>query len=136
MLRSALSASVLGLALLGLAAPSLAGPPAAIPDAGSERAGRAFDSFAEEWMQKMARAESQNRTRPTRSGGQYTYRGYESDFRTELKPTGSPANPYVGVLRYREHLFSCSDAGATSCSISATTPVTEIFRFQNGRWVY
>jgi hypothetical protein len=127
------------LALL-LATPALAGPPAAIPDAGRERAGRAFESFASEWMAKMENAERQNRSRPKAasngSGQHFTYRGYGSEFETELKPTGHPAAPYVGLLRYREELYTCSDKATKNCSVSTHTPVTEIFRFQNGRWIY
>ena len=123
------------LALL-LAAPAFAGPPAAIPDGGQERAGRAFETFANEWMAKMERAERQNRSKPKANGSQFTYRGYDSDFQTELKPTGHPAAPYVGLLRYREEVYTCSDRAAKNCSVSTRTPVTEIFRFQNGRWVY
>ena len=126
----------IGLLALALAAPSLAGPPAAIPDGGRERAGRAFETFANEWMAKMERAERQNRSRPKASAGSFTYRGYASEFETELKPTGHPAAPYVGLLRYREQLYSCSDKAAKDCSVATQTPVTEIFRFQNGRWVY
>jgi hypothetical protein len=33
-------------------------------------------------------------------------------------------------------MYTCSDAKATRCSVASTTPVTEIFRFQDGRWVY
>lgn len=135
----ALPASTALLALL-LAAPAPAGPPAAIPDGSRERAGRAFESFANDWMGKMQRAERQNRSRPklqtVGSREQFTYRGYASDFETELKATGHPAAPYVGVLRYHENLYACSDRTATRCSVAARTPVTEIFRFQNGRWVY
>ncbi len=116
---------------------ALAGPPAAIPDGGQERANRAFESFAQQWMGKMQKAERSNRSKPKiESGGQYTYRGYATDFETELKPTGHPSAPYVGVLRYRENLYACSDRKATRCSVAASTPVTEIFRYQGGRWVY
>ena len=128
------------LLVLTLACPVGAGPPAAIPASGRERASRAFDSFAEEWMAKMERAERNNRSQPklktVGSQQQFTYRGYASDFETELKPTGHPSAPYVGVLRYREHLYACTDRAARTCSVAAQTPVTEIFRFQNGRWVY
>ena len=121
---------------LALASPALAGPPAAIPDSGRERAGRAFDAFAHEWMAKMEKAERNNRSKPNVQQNRYTYRGYGSEFETELKPTGHPAAPYVGLLRYREQLFTCSDRKTQDCTVATQTPVTEIFRFQNGRWVY
>jgi hypothetical protein len=115
-------------------------PPAAIPDPGDRRARSSFKHFANDWMGKMHRLETQNRARPAlRPGAErplVTFRGYGSDFTTELKPTGHPQAPYVGILRYTEHLYTCSDARAKRCSVASTTPVTEIFRFQDGRWIY
>jgi hypothetical protein len=101
---------------------------------------RSFKSFASGWMEKMERVETHNRERPQiRPRGSrtlITYRGYGSDFKVEIKPTGYAPAPFVGVLRYSEQLYTCADARATRCRIASTTPVTEIFRFQNGRWVY
>jgi hypothetical protein len=65
-----------------------------------------------------------------------TYRDHASDFAVELRPTGYAAAPYVGILRYSEQIFSCRDIAANDCTLSSQIPVTEIFRFQNGRWVY
>ena len=117
-----------------------AAPPAAIADTGSQTARKSFARFASEWMTKMQRIESQNRANPSLRPGAsqplVTFRGYGTDFTTELKPTGHPRAPYVGILRYIEHLYTCADAKATRCSVASTTPVTEIFRFQDGRWVY
>jgi hypothetical protein len=119
-----------------------ANPPAAIPktDPAHERAERSFNEFASSWMQKMESLETANRAKPTlESVGGATvasYRGYAEDFNIELKPTGSKAAPWVGILRYNEMQFSCADKAATRCSPSKTTRVTEIFRFQGGKWVY
>jgi hypothetical protein len=120
---------------------SLAGPPAAIPeDDIQERTLRSFRIFASGWMEKMERVETRNRTRPeVRPSGsrtQVTYKGYASDYRIEIKHTGYAPAPFIGVLRYSEQLYSCTDAGLTRCRIASITPVTEIFRFQDGRWVY
>ena len=88
----------------------------------------------------MERVENDNRRKPTvdararrprsATGATPTTSGSRSGRRA------SPAAPFVGLLRYGEQLFSCSDTGATRCGVAHTTPVTEIFRFQNGRWVY
>lgn len=127
-------------ALLLIAAPSLANPPAAIPDAGQRRAERSFDSFAAAWMEKVRALEERHRAKPTvKSGAErplVTYRGYGEDYDVELRPTGHPGAPYVGLLRYTEHVYSCRDVEATSCSIASTVPVTEIFRYKDGRWSY
>jgi hypothetical protein len=134
LVRTALS-SVL---LLGCAA-AWANPPAAIPntDPAHQRAERSFNEFAEGWMQKMARVESDNRARPKlAANGNATYRGYADEFQIELKPTGSKTAPWVGILRYNEMLYTCLDRVAKSCSPGRATRVTEIFRFQGGKWVY
>jgi hypothetical protein len=127
---------------LGLASAALGAPPAAIPntDPAQQRAERSFDDFAQTWMQKMASAESQNRTKPKLApqGGTTvaSYRGYESDYAIELKPTGSATAPWVGILRYHELTYTCADKSTSSCAPSKKMRVTEIFRFQGGKWVY
>lgn len=114
-----------------------AAPPAALaPSEGQRVAAAALEQFASQWMARMKRVEHDNRRKPVRNASSVTYRGYSDDFRVELRPTGYAGAPYVGLIRYAEHLFTCSDAGATRCGVTHTTPVTEIFRFQNGRWVY
>jgi hypothetical protein len=108
--------------------------PRAGPDAASVKA--SFDAFASAWMDRMQRVEDDNRRSPKYDGGRTSYRGYGNDFRVEIKPTGYAPAPYVGVLRYEEQTFGCSDAGATECRMVSRIPVTELFRYQDGRWVY
>jgi hypothetical protein len=114
--------------------------PAAPTPADQAGASAALEAFASQWMDKMERVEDDNRRKPTvvrgGAGSEVTYRGYTDDFKIEIRPTGYPAAPFVGVIRYGEQLFKCSDPGATRCGVAHTTPVREIFRFQNGRWVY
>lgn len=117
---------------LALAAGDSAAESAAIPDKGRDVARASFDRFAQGWMEKMHGLEAANR----RQTGAAGFRGYGREYRTELKPTGYARAPYVGVLRYEEHEYRCEDAAASRCSVASTTPVTEIFRFQDGRWVY
>lgn len=59
-----------------------------------------------------------------------------SEFETELRRTGNSEAPWVGVLRYCERVLRCADGSADSCTPSKRSIVTEIFRFQAGRWVY
>ena len=120
---------------------ALAGPPTAISgDDTHQRTMRSFKSFATSWMGKMERVEVRNRTspqiRPDGARSLVTYKGYGGDFKIEIKQTGYAKAPFVGLLRYTEQLFTCSDKRATRCRIASTVPVTEIFRFQDGRWVY
>lgn len=131
---------VIGICAMMLAAPAVAESPAAIRTPGAQRAKISFDRFAETWMEKIQRLEAQHRNQPTVRPGPskpiVTYRGYGDDYSVELRPTGHPSAPYVGILRYSEHLFSCGSIEATQCTIASTVPVTEIFRFEGGRWVY
>ncbi len=134
---------VLGvLALAMTAGPSWAGPPAAVAPASAEqaRAERSFDQFARRWMEKMERAEANNRAeaRPRKQGQswQVEYRGYGGALRTRLRPTGYPKAPFVGVLEYAEERMVCDTDRAARCRVAGSMPVTEIFRYQGGRWVY
>ena len=109
-----------------------AGEPAAIApsDPGLERAESSFQTFAQDWMKKMEAAEAHAR----KQAGGSSYRGYDDAFRIELKATGSAAAPYVGLLRYQEQ--QCAAGSDAACKVTGTTQVTEIFRFQGGRWIY
>jgi len=137
--RTAL-ASILG---LWLCAPALAdeAPRAkATSSTSHERADRAFQDFARDFMAKVRSQEERERHKPRVAAGPgaavFTYRGYGEDFRTELRPTGQAAAPFVGLLHYTEHVYSCRDLDGGSCTVASTVPVTEIFRYQKGRWAY
>ena len=127
-------------ALLLMAAPTIADDVAAIPDSADERARTSFSDFARSWMAKMRENEAQNRANPTVQPGPseniVTYRGFDENFTVELRPTGHPVAPFVGILRYNEQVYSCKGIDASKCSVSSSLPVTEIFRYQGGRWVY
>lgn len=127
--------------LLWAGSPALAGSPAAIPpDAGRARAEAAFETFANQWMAKVHELEDKQRAHPTVKEGSeepiVTYRGYDDDYTVELRPTGHAKAPYVGLLRYTEYVYSCTDVKAEDCTVASTVPVTEIFRYSNGRWTY
>jgi hypothetical protein len=127
-------------ALLLIAAPTIADDVAAIPDSVDERARTSFSDFARSWMAKMQENEAQNRENPTVQPGPseniVTYRGFDEGFTVELRPTGHPVAPFVGILRYNEQVYSCNGVDASKCSVASSLPVTEIFRYQGGRWVY
>ena len=105
--------------------------PAAPAAAGQSQARESFVTFSRSWVEKIQRAGGA----PTPGGGT-TRREIDADFTTELRPTGQASAPYVGLLRYTEHVYRCSGTDRDSCTIQASTPVTEIFRYENGRWVY
>ena len=131
---------VAGCAVLCIPATARADSPAAISDASRSRAEDQFHQFAKTWMANVQRLQTQDRDKPTvragASGTQTSYRGYGDDYSVELRPTGHPSAPYVGLLRYTELMYSCPSAGSTNCTVSSRVPVTEIFRYENGRWSY
>ena len=112
------------------AAPALADSPAAIPPAHGN-AEASFETFAHSWMAKLGRAATGNKAASKKS-----YRGFGKDFHTNLRVTGNPAAPYVGLLQYTEVLYACSGPSGRGCRVASTTPVMEIFRYKGGRWVY
>lgn len=124
-------------ALLLVSTAALAGAPADLGDPGDANAHASFQRFAKSWMDKVKKLEAENRQKPTvqasASGTQTTYRGYGDDFSIELRPTGQSVAPYIGLLRYTELVYSCVQE---RCSVASSVPVTEIFRMQNGRWIY
>ncbi len=138
--RTVKAGAISTIALFGfLSAPAIAGSPASISRS-NEVARTALSDFAKTWMGKMERNEAQNRLRPTIRPGAtesvITYRGFGEDYKVELRPTGHPSAPYVGILRYTEQVYTCSEVGSSNCSVAASVPVTEIFRYQAGRWIY
>ena len=140
MARISLRTLLGGAAIALLATTAGAEPPAAIHRGPDLHAEESFERFAQEWMDEVHRLEAAARRKPTvRRGARdpvVTYHGYGDDFSTELRPTGHPDAPYVGILRYTEKLFTCTDLEATDCTVASSVPVTEIFRYQNGRWAY
>jgi hypothetical protein len=128
--------------LLVAAAPAAADSLADIPNssAADESALSSFSVFAQKWMAKMETTEARNRENPTvRPGASQnlvTYRGFGEDYSVELRPTGQPSSPFIGILRYSEQIYSCREAAASNCSVASSAPVTEIFRYQGGRWIY
>lgn len=130
-MRSVLAPLGLALTML-LAAPALADPPAAPaePDPTRARALASFERFAEGWMDEMRRNEARARADGASQRG---FRGVGPGHAVTLKATGDPRIPWVGMLRYAEHEYACRSAG---CSRAASRHVTEVFRYQGGRWVY
>jgi hypothetical protein len=133
------AAVALGLAL-GLCAPAWGAGDVARASASQERAAASFEDFARQFMAKARGHEERERRKPRVAAGPgsaiFTYRGYGEEYRTELRPTGQAAAPFVGLLHYTEHVYSCKDLESGACTVASSAPVTEIFRYRGGRWVY
>ena len=68
--------------------------------------------------------------------GVVTIRKYGDEFTTELRATGRDGAEYVGILHYSESVYNCRENNIENCSEPSTVPVTEIFRYADGRWIY
>ena len=123
-----------------LAVSAQASPAMIAPSDGAQQARESFQGFAEGWIAKaMARGERESDTPRARSGSAgmiFTYESVGEDFETEIRSTGRPSAPWVGVLHYTERTFTCADALGNDCRVTSSLPVTEIFRFRDGRWTY
>ncbi len=107
------------------------------------RADESFDQFARSWMDSVqelgvpaspanALGDSDARGRD----GVVTVRKYGEKFTTELRETGLEGAEYVGILQYSESVYNCRENDIENCSEPSTVPVTEIFRYNDGRWIY
>ena len=117
-----------GLALLGLALPAAAGEPipAAIAPNGAPVIEDSFQRFAKDWLDTARREVNA----VVRDG---VKREPSGQFDFELRATGRPDAPYVALLRYTETIFECE---GRDCTATASLPVTEMFRYEEGAWVY
>lgn len=132
-------ACVLAVLTLALAAPAGAdASPASRAPALQRSAEASFGRFAAAWMAEQRRRAAQ--AAPTLQPGARepltTYRGVGDAYRTELRATGRPVAPYVGVVHYTELVYACSGLDAVDCSVASETPQTAIFRYRDGRWTY
>ena len=124
---------------LWIGASSHAGEPSRA-SASQARAAAAFEDFARAFMSRVRSQAERGRRQPKVAPGPgsavFTYRGYGDGFRTELRPTGEPSAPFVGLLHYTELVYSCRDLEGGSCTVADSVPVTEVFRYRGGRWIY
>ena len=102
-------------------------PPQPAAAAADPKMDASFRAFARSWIEKMGKAGAAKGA----PGGRKRIR---DGFETELRPTSSKQAPWIGIVRYCEETLHCT--GATSCQVSKSTAVTEIFRFQAGKWTY
>ena len=100
----------------------------------------AFEKHSRSWMADLEKIEAENRrTAPVYSVASEVvirFEGYGDDWQTQVKETGHRTAPYVGILRYRENLYTCMRDDSSRCTITRSVPVSEIFSFRNGRWTY
>lgn len=103
----------------------------------------AFEGFCTEWMHKLEAREQANVTHikwETDSDGVHgDYIGYTQEHTCTMK-TGTNSVP-VGKITYREIRYekrgpSIAEAEHSPSHPVETTEVTEIFRYDKGKWIY
>lgn len=124
-------ATIVGVILL-LGSAAYAGDPAA-----------AFQGFCNDWMHKLEVREHDNvshiRWQTMKDYVLGDYVGYTRDHKCITK-TGTASVP-VGEITYREIRYekrgtTIAEAQKSTPRPVETTEVTEIFRYQNGKWIY
>jgi len=108
------------------------------PDLAAAKA--AFERHAKSWMADLEKNEAENRRKAPVYGvadeAVIRFDGYGDEYETQVKPTGHAGAPFVGILRYKENLYTCLRDDATRCTVTRSVPVSEIFSYKNGRWRY
>jgi len=122
------AACLIGVALIGAPISIAADPAKQASSSERSKAKQRFEGFAASWLSDLRKQEQQAR----RAGQNHI--GPGEDFTLELRSTGSAGAPYVGILHYTEHNMRCS--GANACQRTGTSHVSEIFRYQKGKWIY
>jgi len=127
--------------VLGAGGPAL-GSAFAAEDADTVR--KKFETFASGWMEKLRERERFNASKakwqPAGSGVQAVYIGYDTANYRILPLSGLDSTP-VGKLVYLElklRLTGESEAAARARQpeIIERVEVTELFRYDRGKWVY
>jgi len=103
----------------------------------------AFQGFCEEWMEKLHERQVRNlshiKWEPAADGVHGDYVTY-SDEHTCITKNGTASVP-VGKIIYREVRYekigtTVQEAEKNTPRALETTEVTEIFRYNNGKWIY
>jgi hypothetical protein len=105
----------------------------------------AFTTFCASWMEKLAAREVHNvqqiQWRENGVAVEGDYVGYSKEHKCDLKAPQDKKGVPIGKVSYRELLYrkrggSKEEATAGSAEIVEITEVTEIFRYDKGKWIY
>ena len=128
----------LGLAGMGLGVSMPAGGDSIEPTLADAKG--SFEQHARSWMANLERSEARNRQNaPVYSVAQEAvirFDGYSNEYETQVKATGEASAPFVGILRYKENVYTCLRDDESRCTVTSSVPVSEIFSYKNGRWDY
>ena len=106
---------------------------------------RGFEVFVNGWMEKLALVCEENsrglKLTASKEGFSGEYVCYGPENRFWIKKTESPLTPYLGFLNYPEKRIikkgrTFREVNLDPGQVASQIPVTEIFRFTEGHWVY
>lgn len=110
-----------------------------------EKAALQFESFAKNWVQRVQRnlRNRASKMQLRHDAGEWVASYTEvqdASLETKVKPSSSRVCPYIGVLRYHEYHYEARGASEDAVRNGPFTPVkrvrvTEIFRYDTGRWM-
>ena len=107
-----------------------------------EEIAQAFQTFCQEWMQKLEVRERDNisniKWNTTPEGVQGEYVGYTREHSCIVKDEyKQPVGEIIyQEVRYERRGATIAEAGNNPPRPLEVTAVTEIFRYENGKWVY
>ncbi len=109
---------------------------------------KSLETFSQGWMAKLCEISRKNgesidkmEVAPDKEGYTANYTSYGPNCQVVVKKTDSKAAPYVGLISYPEKRIvkkgrTLKEVTDDPGKVESETPVTEIFRFQNGHWIY
>lgn len=104
-----------------------------------------FQRFNQQWMQGLYKREEREKKNLVckKVKGYYVaeYTGYSKTYSSTIKRTNCKETPYIGILNYREkkfvsHAKTFEETLHGPFNLIYECPVTEIFAFSNGEWLY
>ncbi len=107
-----------------------------------EKVRQEFDQFCQEWMGKLAKREHDNiqniKWNTDGNGVAGEYVGYLPDHTCVVKPeyTEPVGEILYQEVRYEKRGASISEAEHSQARAIESTAVTEIFRYDHGKWIY
>ncbi|MEJ5300016.1 MAG: hypothetical protein WHS38_03410 [Thermodesulforhabdaceae bacterium] len=106
-----------------------------------------FDTFSDQWLQLFAEKGCSSRKTPcimqdqTKPGVVIAqYQEFIKVVNKEVKSTGNPVTPYVGILKYEVFIYESEGSSADEAKKgpfykTKQVTMTEIFRYSKGKWV-
>jgi hypothetical protein len=106
-----------------------------------------FDAFSDHWLQLFSEKGCSSRKAPCLVQDQNKpgivvaqYQEFIKVISKEVKPTGNPVIPYVGILKYEVFVYESEGSSPDEAKKgpfykTKQVTMTEIFRYSKGKWI-